>query len=250
MASGMTARSADLSLPIGRDRSIVGLVGRFRQLEARHIAVALFSGNASKTPLDRALKRLVAGRYLVRLTRLVGGDGGGSAQYIYQLGRAGWRLLGFSGQYWAYRSVNLHTLAIADCYVALCEQDHQGWLSLIAFEPEPGCHRQVASVQLTPDAYVEIGHRQRKVKIAAWLECDRGTEHRDVIKGKCLRYWRAYQVWDDDVFPYVIFVVPDEKRQAEIERIVGGGPSEAQVLFRVCALPCFPQVIHTMAQQG
>lgn len=229
-----------------RDRQIVELVGRFRQLEARHVAAALFADHASKTPLDRALKRLVAGHYLVRLARAVGGDGGGSGQYAYQLGRAGWRLLGTSGEYWAYRSVNAHTLAIADCYTQFCQLEHGGVLSVLSFDPEPLCHRRIGSIQLTPDAYAEIGFRERGVKLALWLEVDRATEHGEVIQKKCQRYWQAYQRWDDEIFPYIFFAVPTERRKHEIERIIAAGPDEAQSLFYVCESNELGEVIHTL----
>ena len=70
----------------------------------------------------------------------------------------------------------------------------------------------------------------------AWVEIDRSTESMETIKGKCVRYWRAYQAWEEDVFPFVVFVVPDDTRRREIERIVAAGPGEAQALFRVYLL--------------
>ena len=232
-----------------RDQQIIELVGRLRQVEARHVAVALFAGHASGTPLDRALKRLVTGHYLARMARSVGGDGGGSGQYVYQLGRAGWRLLGRSGEYWAFRSVSAHTLGIADCFAALRQMEHDGDASLLDFTPEPACHRRIGGIQLTPDAYTEVGFRQVGVKVTAWLEIDRATEHGEVIQKKCIRYWHAYERWSAGTFPYVVFVVPDEQRQRQIERVISGGPDEALALFKVCVLTSFPQVICKLAQQ-
>jgi hypothetical protein len=243
---------SDTHIPHGfglsaRDKAVVELVGRFGQLEAGQIGACCFAGLASKTPLDRTLKRLVDGRYLARLSRSVGGNGGGSGSYVYQLGRAGWRLLGRTGAYWAPRAVSAHTLAIADCYTALCEQEQAGALVLLAFEVEPDCHRRVEQVHLTPDAYTEVGFRDRGVKVAAWLEVDRATEHANVIQAKCVRYWKAYQAWAGDVFPYVLFVVPDEQRGRAIERVISGGPDEAQPLFQVCIMSAFSEVIHSFA---
>lgn len=227
-----------------RDQAVIKLIGDFRQLSAAHIRTALFAGTTSKTPLDRCLKRLVEHRYLVRLSRLVGGDGGGSAQYVYQLGRAGWRLLGREGDYWVPRSVNLHTLAIADSHQRLVQAEHDGWLTVITFEPEPNCHVSVGSVRLTPDAYTEIGLHEQRLKIGLWLEVDRGTEKGEVIREKCIRYWRAYQTWEDEVFPYIAFVVPDLARSRVIERVIESGPVEAQELFRVYRLEHLAEDIH------
>lgn len=120
---------------------MVELVARFRQLSAGHVHAALFADCASKTPCDRALKRLCGRGYLARLIRPVGGDGGGSSQYVYQLGRAGWRLLGLQGTFWTARSVNLHSLAIADCFIQLRVAEQQGLLTVLLFDTEPRCHR-------------------------------------------------------------------------------------------------------------
>jgi hypothetical protein len=239
VASGIVL-SSTLS---GRDQAVVELVGRFRQLSAAHIGSILFAGSASKTPLDRCLKRLVEQRYLARLARPVGGDGGGSAQFVYQLGRAGWRLLGKSGAYWVPRAVNRHTLAIADCYVQLCRAERAGEVAVLAFEPEPLCHVNVGTIQLTPDAFAEIGVRALNAKFSFWLEVDRGTEHGQVIKDKCIRYWRAYKLWEGAVFPYVVFVVPDESRRQEVCRVVAGGPDQAQDIFQVTLMDQLTEVI-------
>lgn len=227
-----------------RDRAVVELVDRFRQLKASHIRTALFAGSGSKTSLDRTLKRLVERRYLARLARPVGGDGGGSSQYVYQLGRAGWRLLAKQGEYWIPRSVNLHTLAIADSFAGLKQAERGGKFTLIRFNPEPACHVSVGAIELTPDAYVEIGFREQNTKISLWLEIDRGTEKAEVIKEKCIRYWRAYQIWEHDTFPYVMFVVPDALRRRSIERVVMAGPDEAYELFRISESSSFVEFIH------
>jgi hypothetical protein len=229
-----------------RDRSVVELIGRFAHLTAGQLGPLLFDGQASKTPLDRTLKRLTERRYLARLVRPVGGDGGGSAQYVYQLGRAGWRLLAKSGEYWPFRAVNLHTLAIAECFVQVSVSAQIGQCALIKFEPEPSCHVEVEGIKLTPDAAVELGYRDRGVKVTAWLEVDRGTEHREVIKEKCVRYWHAYQRWQENVFPLVIFVVPDQQRQQVIEQVIINGPKDAQPLFYVCRALAVAEDIHRL----
>jgi hypothetical protein len=210
-----------------RDREVVELVAKFRQMTTGQIRDSLFADLASTTPLDRTLKRLVEQKHLSRLKRLVGGDQGGSGQYVYQLGRAGWKLLNKSGAYWAPRAVNLHTLAIADCYIMLL----QCGLEVIQFITEPDCHRAVGDVLHTPDAYVELGDPAERVKYSYFLEVDRGTEHLDKIQDKCSRYWRAYQMWQGAYFPIVLFVVPDRRRVREVERVLASGPPEATKLF-------------------
>jgi hypothetical protein len=226
-----------------RDIRIVELVGRFRIMTAEQIRAVMFSTQTSKTPLDRALGRLTAGGYLARLARMVGGLGGGSGCYVYQLGRAGWRLLGKGGGYRPFRVVDLHTLTIAECFVALKALEQQGQLMVISYQPEPGCHRTVGTTLLTPDASVELGMIAQRLRYCFFLEIDRDTENSDTIKDKCIRYWRAYKAWDGEVFPYVVFVVPDTARQRELERVIASGPDEAQKLFRVYEPDTFGELI-------
>jgi Replication-relaxation len=233
-----------------RDAQVVELVGRFRLMTAEQIRTVAFPGLASKTPLDRSLMRLTAGGYLRRLARFVGGFGGGSGQYVYQLGRMGWRSLGKGGTYRPLRVVDLHTLTITECFVALHSLERGGELTVISYQPEPGCHLNVAGTPLTPDAYMELGLSAPRLKFRYWLEIDRDTENPDTIKNKCVWYWRAYQACQGDVFPLVVFVVPDTARRREIERVVTVGPAEAHALFQVAELNTFVEVIHwNMRQQ-
>lgn len=216
-----------------RDAQIVELVGRFRLMAAEQIRAAFFFEQRSKTPLDRALKRLTDGGCLARLGRMVGGFGGGSGQYVYQLGRAGWRQLGKGGGYRPLRVIDHHALQIAECFVLLKALERGGELSVISYAADPASRQTVADILLTPDAYVELGVPATRQKFMFWLEIDRDTENAEVIRGKCVRYWRTYQAWPGDVFPYVVFVVPDEPRRRELERVIAGGPDDAQALFRV-----------------
>lgn len=242
----MSVASAALQELSNRDRLVVEYVGRFRQLTAGHIRTFVFGEQASQTPCDRALKRLVDGKYLMRLHRLVGGTRGGSAQYVYQLGRQGWRLLGRAGEYWAPRAVNLHALAIADCLVKLKIAERAGALEIASYTTEPACHVKVGGLLLTPDAFVELKLGDGRGRLISWLEVDRGTEHLSTIQEKCERYWKASisGQWDGH-FPYVLFVVPDIQRQLSIRRLVQRGPSEAQDIFAVCPINEFPVLNQT-----
>jgi hypothetical protein len=217
-----------------RDRAVVELVGKFRQLLAGQIKACLFHDVASATPLDRTLKRLVERKHLSRLKRLVGGDQGGSGQFIYQLGRQGWRLLDRPGAYWAPQAVNWHSLAIADCYVLLKQAEYRGELEVVQFVTEPACHHDIGPFLLTPDAYVEVGSCTTKLKYSYWLEVDRGTEHLNKIEEKCVRYWRAFRAWQEEYFPTILFVVPDSARERAIVSVHDQGPVEARKLFSVC----------------
>lgn len=227
-----------------RDAAVVDLVGRFRLVAAEQIRELLFFEQRSKTPLDRALKRLTDAGYLARIGRIVGGFGGGSGQYVYQLGRAGWRQLGRGGGYRPLRTVDYHTLTITECFVILKRLERGGELTVIRYEADPTSRRTVGDILLTPDAFVELGVAALKRKWVFWLEVDLDTENADIIRGKCVRYLRAYQAWDGDVFPYIVFVVPDATRKQQLERVIAGGPDEAQEIFRLCQLDSLAELIH------
>lgn len=239
----MSTKPKHHELP-ARDVSVVELVGSFRQLTTNQIRVLAFGDLASATPADRALKRLVERKYLVRLERLLGGHLGGSAQFVYQLGREGWRLLDRHGEYWAPRAVNLHALAVADCMVSLKRVEKIGTLEIVSFKTEPDCHENVGSILLTPDAFVELKLSSNQESLISWLEVDRGTEHLDKIQEKCERYWKAFTSgqWEG-VFPYVLFVVPDEGRKRSIERVIQAGPGGAREIFSVCLASRFPKIV-------
>lgn len=239
----MQAKGTQRPAMSDRDCAVVELVGQFKQLTAGHIAAALFADRSSQTPCDRALKRLCDRGFLMRLERPIGGSAGGSAQYVYQVGRAGWRLLRRDGSYWAARAINPHTLMIADCFIQLHRAERRGDLALLRFDAEPISHRNVGPIQLTPDAYVEVGIPARRLRFNLMLEIDLGTEHARVIQEKCVRYWRAYERWRGKHFPYVVFIVPDAARHREITRIVMGGPEQAREIFRISWFPDFTKTI-------
>ena len=235
MSKPRTAAGAVAPSLSERDQATIELVARFRQLKTSQIRAVLFADHASTTPADRCLKRLVEGKYLKRLPRPIGGRGG-SGQFVYQLGRAGWKLLDRPGHFWAPQAVNLHSLGIADCFVALKQAEQRGEVTLLEFITEPDCHASVGPVQLMPDARFEVGDRAQGVKHAYWLEWDRGTEHLSVIREKCSRYWKALQHWQQEFFPTVLFVAPDARRARQLAHTAHGGPDGSQALFKVAAI--------------
>jgi hypothetical protein len=74
------------------------------------------------------------------------------------------------------------------------------------------------------------------------VEMDRGTEHLDTIQDKCSRYWGAYQAWQYEYFPTVLFVAPDERRVRQLRDAVEGGPSDSHALFRLATQESFVSI--------
>lgn len=213
--------------PSSRDRAVVEFVGKWNQVQSAHVKQVLFE-DVTQTPCDRALQRLTDHGYLSRLRmRLVGGSGGGSSQYVYQLGREGWRLLDMKGTYYRQRAINLHTLDVTSLYVSLVRAERAGRYVVrhAVREPRTG--------DLTPDMYIQLDYPEEAASLPCYVELDRGTERASKIMDKCVRYWRAYQAQDGGTFPTVLFVVPDAERKREIEQVISGGPEEAHELFKV-----------------
>lgn len=219
----------------GRDRAVVHLVARFHQAASAQIHELVFSDLASKTPYDRALRRLAAGNYLARIERrVVGGSRGGSGQYVYQLGRRGY-FLHYTGRYNPSRAVNYHSLAVLDSYLIIKRLERAGAVAIAGVSTEPDCWVQIGRTELKPDLHIELaGSSGEKLKL--WLEVDMGTEGQRAIKDKLERYWRAFNEADVGlwpVFPRVVFVAVDDERVKELRWFIGQGPRDALPLFAV-----------------
>lgn len=185
------------------------------------------------------MSRLVAQKLLARVEiRTVGGANGGSGQYVYQVGPAGWKLAETEGSFWLGRSVKYHSLAIADVYC-----DINARLNIVRYETEPDTHVKINYVPLLPDMYVEIelGNLTRR----AWLEIDLGTERPKQLKDKMSRYHHAWngagEKWNP--WPYVVWCVPDMKRRAELESLIKLEPVDSQAMYRVAV---FEHVVPTL----
>jgi len=227
-----------------RDSHIIQLVSHFHQLTTAQINELAFADSTSPMPCHRALRRMLAQDFLMRVEhRLIGGQRGGSGQYVYQLGWEGYRQYG-EGPFRPWTTVNLHTLAIADVYVALVHLERQGLLSILEYQTEPDCHTTVGRYDLKPDLYVDLERvttdKDRNLKI--WFEVDRGTERPIRIRTKLERYWHARQVNDITnwpIWPVIVWLVDTEKRATELRRIVSKGPEEARRIFRVMTMADF-----------
>jgi hypothetical protein len=232
-----------------RDLQIVLLISRFGQLATSHIRELAFEGISSPTPSKRALTRLVERKYLARIERrLVGGNGAGSGQYVYQLGSQGWALARREGRYWPYRSVSYHSLAIADAYVALRRREREllGGIEITGFSTEPDTWQVIAGAELRPDMHIEVAIPGRELGMSFWIEIDMGTERQKQLKDKLARYafaWGHVDAATMPVFPVVLFIVPDDARLKELNWIIERGDQDAKDLFMVCKTEDFPNFL-------
>jgi hypothetical protein len=230
-----------------RDVEIIHLIARFNMLSSGHVNELLFQANTTNVPCNRVLGRLAKNKYLATIEkRMVGGTGGGSGQVCYQLGSKGWALVRREGRYWPFRSVNYHSLAIADAYVKLVRAEREGDIEIAGLSTEPDSWLTIAGADLRPDLLIEVAIPAKEMNVTLWLEVDQGTERQKQLKEKLARYWHAYQhatEADMKVFPVILFLVPDDERVKEINWLINSGPDEAKPLFRVQTQESFPQLL-------
>jgi len=173
----------------------------------------------------RRLQRLHDRRLLHRLDRPIGGLGGGSAQSIYTLDRAGQRLLDRrhdrdprpvrSAEERGLASIT-HTLTVTEHYVRLAEHLREDPAArLLNWLGEPGCHRRYMAGgrerRLTPDALVEVGRGDEL--IVTFLEVDRGTESLPTLIHKATGYIDYARRFPNDS-PHIFFSFLSSSRHA------------------------------------
>ncbi|HEV3170378.1 MAG TPA: replication-relaxation family protein [Actinocrinis sp.] len=211
-----------------RDLDILRLVDQFTQLASTHITELLLADRSHAVP-DRVLGRLVRLGYLARVGRRASGDKGGAGAYVYQLGRYGRLLLGTESR--PSPNVNTHALMIADTYLELRRAENRGLLTVKRWEVE----RSVPPVRA--DLFVHLDYPAQGRSSSYFLEIDLATERPVRIVEKLSGYWTAAQHWNEEYFPYVVFVVNHVVRVAEFQRIVRGLPEERQEMVRAFLLP-------------
>ncbi len=228
-----------------RDAAIIRLISRFKLVTSSHVNELLFSSTKSRTPADRALRRLTDQGFLHRVERrLVGGDRGGSGQYVYGLGRRGF-YMHHTGRYTPIRSVQFHTLAITDLYVTLRRLEVAKQLAIVGLSTEPDCWVQLGGLELKPDLFVEFDRADGR-HVRAFYEVDMGTEGQKQLRAKLDAVVRAWDVSGEygwEAWPPTVWVCVDAERVIELRWLIGQLPEKVQSLFRVCELATLPATL-------
>jgi hypothetical protein len=202
----------------------------------------------------RVLSRLETSHNLIsRLTRRIGGVRAGSSGIVWQLGSTGERLLRImhgDGQRRRYlepsQTFIAHTLETAQLAVILHELDRRGVVELLTIEAEPDCWRPFVGAHgvrttLKPDLFAITASGDYEEH--RFIEADRATEHPGAVIRKALVYQRyaatgTYQA-AHDLFPMVLWVVPDESRRRLLEAVFMDNPEVQSKLFSVCSTADF-----------
>jgi hypothetical protein len=189
------------------------------------------------------LAELVEGGVLERLGRRVGGQHSGSEGYCYCVGLAGQRLIDpdrhrYRRPWQPGPAFLNHALSASQLYVDLRVAERLGSFCLAAFDAEPACWRRYAGPGgarrwLKPDAYVVIESDDFEDRF--FIESDLGSESAARIEAKSRAYISFYQSGreqaGDDIFPVVVFIVPDVQRQSQVSEALARVPAEYWRLF-------------------
>lgn len=209
----------------------------------------------------RVLTRLESRRLIARLQRRIGGVRAGSTGIVWQLGASGERLLrarfgDTARRRYSEPSPNFiaHTLAAADLAIRLYELARQRVIELLRLEAEPECWRTFLSAHgarqwLKPDLFAvtaggEFEHHW-------FIEADRDSEHAPVIVRKALQYQQfastGIHQQEHGLFPTVLWVVPDTRRQTVIQKALADEPRLRKLVslgaFRVVTAEAFSGTI-------
>jgi hypothetical protein len=145
---------------------------------------------------------------------------------------AGQRLLGLAAARlphqpgWAYLR---HRLAVSEMYVRCQEAEAQSQLKVLEFSIEPGCWRRYGSGLLKPDANLVLASGD--FEYHAFIEMDCATESSSTIVSKAQAYERYYRTGLEQqrlgLFPQVVWVVPTQKRLAQLVEVLSRRPAES-----------------------
>jgi hypothetical protein len=204
----VSGRSLVARLLSPRDLAVLSTVRLFRQVSSHQLRRLHFTNltpESQKRVTSRVLRRLVKWGELGRIDQAKGGWNGGSTGYIYIPAESKARI------------PDPHTLDIAELLTRLVECQRGGAIRLRSFAPEPYCHETLGTIELKPDARVQI--RTATNEYAWFLEVDRGTEWRSALGKKMGGYVNAYERWPKRSFPGVLFTVPDKERKRFVESV-------------------------------
>ena len=145
-----------------------------------------------------------------------------------------------------------HTLAITGSFLLrhwrLFEIQKNYRLKLFSFEPNSWRSYQKFSGigrTLKPDAYLELVNHDYEDHY--FLEIDRSTESLARIVNTCKKYIEYYRSGIEqrqkEVFPYVLWVVPDDKRKLAISKAIQKELYNFWELFTVITLEEYPDYI-------
>lgn len=205
---------------------------------------------------QRHLANLAQQHLLTSLERRVGGWQGGSAVTVWAATTRGQRLVAVEGEEVPRRqrprevSTTFldHLLAITEVRTSIEEAVRQEADTEAAVALEPDCWRTALSSSgqlqvLRPDLAVTVTSPAYEDRYL--IEVDQATENPGRVIATCWRYQEHQaQASDGDVFPLVVWLVPNDRRRHRLERAIAHSTGLLRELFRVIRLDQLPTLIH------
>ncbi|HEM2910815.1 TPA: replication-relaxation family protein [Streptococcus suis] len=239
------------------DIAILHFLNQARLATTHQLARLFYSDSPSpETAIRRAnftTQRLKKEGLISHLDRRIGGARKGSASYVWQITFQGLKVLKGKDSTIALRYKNRyeptqhhveHTLAITEIFVETIEVARSSdTISLENFSFEPTSWRdyqKLSGVGLTlkPDAYLELLNGEYEDHY--FLEIDRSTESLARVVNTCKKYIEYYRSGIEqrqkEVFPYVLWIVPDDKRKTAILKAIQNELYNFWELFTVITL--------------
>lgn len=224
-----------------RDRQVISQIWQHRYLTTRQLQALCFTQHTSQESAGRTTRRVLARLEhdgLIRaLSRRIGGVRAGSEARVWQLAPAGARiLLPDGGSSWRTHEPSerflAHTLAAADCHLALREGQTRGFT--VTVQTEPTSWRRFSGLGgdtrlIRPDLAAHLtGADQDGIWDDYWfIEIDMGTESLPSLLAKCHAYTDYYTSGLEQAqhgsFPRVLWLMHGpraEHRSAELTRRV------------------------------
>ena len=240
-----------------RDLDVLQIVEERRYITSGQVRRLRFDGEAgspgsAQRIANRVLQRLNGHGLIVPLDRRIGGVRGGSGKNVWALTPAGFRLLHLYDEglprkrgFEPSRRFEAHTLAIAELDAQL--RGIAG-VTVTQAQFEPACWREYNGRRLKPDYFVVTCCGDYE---DFWFfEIDLATETPSQIVLKCEQYQDYYSSGTEQrasgVFPRVVWVVPDGKRRAAIERHIRASRTLRQKDLFLIVLP--DELEHTIRE--
>ena len=240
-----------------QDYEVLSLLNRCRYVTTKQLVELYFRENKPKTATRRAnllTKKLTNLGLIHHLERRIGGVRAGSGSYIWHITHKGIKelrevepnvKLKLKNRYEPTQHHLKHQLFVTQLFVELTALHLDQKIFLEDFSFEPKCWRSFTTLfshfTLKPDAFTRLTIGD--FEDAYFFEADNATEHLGRVIAKCKQYVAYFNTGieqrENEVFPLVVWVVPDEKRKLAIEQRIQKELQDYWELFQVITLDDF-----------
>lgn len=263
-----------------RDKALLHSLQDYRYLLTGQIERLYFhklgSSRARRRTTNRSLQKLEGLGLTASLERRIGGVRAGSSSFVWTLTPIGHRLLDLvddtaskarKRSYEPTYTFLQHTLAVAEVAIQLTEHAMRGRIGLLERQVEADGRRAFTNTggsvsALVPDLYVvttpvtkgKSGSSPADYEDHWFIEIDLATESPAVVVRKCELYLAYLRSGEEQkrsgVFPLVVWVVPDSKRQTTlVDHITKNLPDDTG-LFSVITLGQLTNLVLTGEPDG